>query len=353
MGMCDQSSSRLSQSGRAIALIFCLLWPAAVLAHGIHEGPGPLIHPANLTGLPAPWVNIAIEADQRVIQSNGIPNHAVGSFPNSGNPNRISAQDYDFKVPARPRLTGLDKNFGLGKFGVAINGIPFDPGAAEWWQRNPRSGWQYAAMSGAVPLGLDQNNAHVQPGGAYHYHGPPTGLLNKYPYRQQPTLIGWAGDGFPIYATYGFRDPNDGASGIEQLRSSYRIKSGTRPGGPGGRYDGSFLQDYEYVAGQGDLDECNGRQGVLPEFPNGTYYYVVTEEFPYIPRCFKGTPAQAFLGPQGPPGGQMGGPGQGGFRPPPGQGRPPQGMGGRQGFPPPPGARRGFPAPPPGFPPPN
>ena len=36
---------------------------------------------------------------------------------------------------------------------------------------------QYEALSGAVPLGIDANNAHVQPTGAYHYHGVPTGLL--------------------------------------------------------------------------------------------------------------------------------------------------------------------------------
>ena len=48
----------------------------------------------------------------------------------------------------------------------------------------------------------------------------------------------------------------------------------------------------------GDLDEANGRTGVTPEFPNGTYYYVVTDEFPGIPRYFVGTPSKDFkLGP--------------------------------------------------------
>ena len=48
-------------------------------------------------------------------------------------------------------------------------------------------------------------------------------------------------------------------------------------------------QDYEYVAGSGDLDECNGRVGVTPEFPNGTYHYYITDTFPFIQRCVKGT----------------------------------------------------------------
>ena len=54
---------------------------------------------------------------------------------------------------------------------------------------------------------------------------------------------------------------------------------------------GTFTQDFEYVAGLGDLDECNGRFGVTPEFPNGIYHYYITDAFPYIQRCVKGTAA--------------------------------------------------------------
>ena len=64
------------------------------------------------------------------------------------------------------------------------------------------------------------------------------------------------------------------------------------------------MQDYEYSAGLGNLDECNGRSGVTPEFPNGTYHYVLTDTFPYIPRCFRGTPDPSFA--RGRPGGGAG-----------------------------------------------
>ncbi len=57
---------------------------------------------------------------------------------------------------------------------------------------------------------------------------------------------------------------------------------------------GRHVQDYEYVEGLGNLDECNGRTGVTPEFPSGTCYYVLTDDFPVIPRCFKGTPDDSF-----------------------------------------------------------
>ena len=33
---------------------------------------------------------------------------------------------------------------------------------------------------------------------------------------------------------------------------------------------GTFTSDYQYVANSGDLDECNGRTGVTPEYPAGT-----------------------------------------------------------------------------------
>jgi len=63
-------------------------------------------------------------------------------------------------------------------------------------------------------------------------------------------------------------------------------------------YSSLISSDYEYIEGFGDLDECNGREGVTPEFPEGTYYYVITNEFPGVPRCFVGTPSDDFkLGP--------------------------------------------------------
>jgi hypothetical protein len=79
------------------------------------------------------------------------------------------------------------------------------------------------------------------------------------------------------------------------MHSSYRLKNGTRPNGPGGAYDGKFTADYEYVKGSGDLDECNGRFGVTPEFPQGTYHYYITDEFPWISRFWRGTPDTSFM----------------------------------------------------------
>ena len=234
-------------------------------------------------------VNIEERGGYRYIYSNGIPDHAPGSFPNAGNPNVISTQNHRFRVTLNPQLTGTTTPI-RPAFGIALNGVPFEPGTAEYWSRNRNSGWNYDALSGHINLGLDQHNAHVQPNGSYHYHGLPTGLLQG----QSMTLVGYAADGFPVYGQYGYSEATNSASALKSMQSSYRLKTGQRPDGPRGNYDGRFVQDFEYVAGLGDLDECNGRFGVTPEYPDGIYHYYITEMFPFIARCVKGTPDESF-----------------------------------------------------------
>jgi len=290
------------------------------------------------TQLPPNVVKITTDDQYRHIQANGIPDHTPGQFPNAHNPNVIGSQNYDYKVPLHPKLAEQPVPFRMQPFGIAVNGVVFDPFAAEWWQRNPASGWQYEPHGGAIDLGLDSSNAHVQPNGAYHYHGIPNGMVEKISGdKPQMVLLGWAADGFPIYGPWGYSEVNNAGSELKKLTSSYAIKQGNRPAGsPGGKYDGAFVQDYEYIEGKGDLDASNGRFGVTPEFPEGTYHYVLTDAYPFIPRQFAGTPDASFAR-RGPPGGGFG---------PPGRGR--RGGPGGRGFPPPPG----FGPPPPGSPPP-
>jgi len=293
-------------------------------------------------------LSVSVADGIRTIKSDGLPDHQPGQFPNSGNPHSISSKSYIFEVPLKPRKAGRSTELGHQNFGVALNGVPFDALTAEFWNRDRSSGWNIEALSGKLNLGLDRHNAHVQPDGAYHYHGLPTGLLEQFPYRDKPALLGYAADGFPIYGPYGYQNSNEPGSNMIELRASHRVISGTRPSGPGGAYDGTYVQDYEYAPGMGDLDACNGRDGVTPEYPDGTYYYVLTASFPFIPRCWVGEPSHsggfALRGPgSGPPGGGAGGGGHPGGRPPgmgQGPGGPPRmrpasgGSGGRQGGPP-------------------
>lgn len=262
-----------------------------------------------------------IDGSVRYWYTNSIPDHVTGTFPNAGNPNAISAQQGEFTMCAYPLEAGfytelIINGFGsMGgcptfEFGLATNGIEFDPIAAEFFQ-NPNNGqlnydWNENPLSPNINLGTDMNDAHVQPTGKYHYHGKPTNFIDGLGITssQHSPIIGWAADGFPMYYKYVYADAMDGNSGIVEATSCYQLKSGNRPGdgttAPDGAYDGTYVEDYEYNNGISGclLDECNGRFGVTPDYPNGTYYYVMTEEFPVVPRCFAGTPDMSFsIGP--------------------------------------------------------
>ena len=247
--------------------------------------------------------------NKRVLASNGIPKHLVGTFPNQGNPHTITEQSYRFSIPTNPKparvitpvhddqSTGNQRGAPNRPFGIALNGVLFDPGTAEFWNGDRSANWNYEALGGSIRLGLDGNHAHVQPTGAYHYHGLPENYLDELGVKRNrhSLQVGWAADGFPIYALYGYQNPESARSKIVEMTSSYRLKRGRRPSGndgPGGKYDGAFLRDYEFVEGSGSLDECNGRFCVTPEFPNGTYAYFLTNKWPVVPRNFRGTPAE-------------------------------------------------------------
>ena len=253
------------------------------------------LRPATVPPITDSQVSMRVDGEWRILESNSISEHNTGEFPNDGNPNSISEQPHTLSVPANPQLASRITDGGW-TFGLAVNGVPFDPGNNEAYHGDLR--WRYDALSGALDMGFDENHAHVQPTGTYHYHGLPTLLLSDLGLSAQKhsPLVGWAADGFPIYALYGYKNGDKASSEITEMTSSYQLKSGDRPGGdePDGQYDGTFVRDYEYVAGKGTLDECNGRMTVTPDFPDGTYAYFLTSDFPIVPRCFKGTPSQDF-----------------------------------------------------------
>jgi hypothetical protein len=125
----------------------------------------------------------------------------------------------------------------------------------------------------------------VQPTGAYHYHGTPTSVIEKFDSGEDLVHVGFAQDGFSMYYS------KSGA-----YKPSYKLLDGKREGedcvyenpketikiAVKDTHDGTFGSDYEYVANLGDLDECNGIT------INGKYMYLVTKEFPYISRCLMG-----------------------------------------------------------------
>ncbi len=100
-------------------------------------------------------------------------------------------------------------------------------------------------------------------------------------------VIGFAADGFPIYGSYFF---DESGGGVHKAISGYTLRAGSRPTGssdPGGTYDGTYIDDYEFTGG-GDLDECNGMT------VNGQYGYYVTASYPWIISCHSGVPHSSF-----------------------------------------------------------
>jgi arylsulfatase A-like enzyme len=224
----------------------------------------------------------------------------------------------------------LDAFYWTGTSDVDTNANGLEP-----WTRNARL---------AEGLTFDPAGAHQPFTGESHHHINPMALryelgdrVNYNPsthtYTEAATpplhspILGWSFDGFPIYGPYGYATANNAGSGVRRMVSGFvprdgafgttnlnvagrtslpawavRSGHGTAPRGSttGPAVSSSFpigwyLQDFDYLGDRGyvqgvtfDLDECNGRWCVTPEFPSGTYAYFVTlaadnsPAYPYI-----------------------------------------------------------------------
>ncbi|MDA7687112.1 YHYH protein, partial [Pseudomonadales bacterium] len=223
---------------------------------------------------------------------NAIPNH---DFNDSDRfPNPVSEQTDVYEVPTTPEIAPTTTDLSLTyDNAILLNGVKTDVLAAACFGvgdgrvgcNNINQPWRYDPMYAANGFRVDSHNAHTQPDGTYHYHGSPNALFYADTNIVSP-LVGFAADGFPIYGSW-FDD-----NGLNRkATSSYQLKAGARPSGagePGGNYDGTYRDDYEYVQGSGDLDECNGMT------VDGVYGYYIIDAFPYVLGCFKGVPDLSF-----------------------------------------------------------
>jgi hypothetical protein len=184
----------------------------------------------------------------------------------------------------------------------------------------------------AEEVTFDPCNAHQPGSGEYHYHANPVclryqlgdniqklGTSDLAPMYTENTagfahspILGWAFDGYPIYGPYGYSNPTNASSPVRRMVSSYALRSitqrqvlpqwaATAQGlstmlttsqyGPdvSSTYPlGRYVEDYDYTANSGDLDQYNGRFTVTPQYPNGTYAYFLAIDstgapaFPYV-----------------------------------------------------------------------
>ncbi|MEM7514664.1 MAG: YHYH protein, partial [Bacteroidota bacterium] len=257
----------------------------------------------------------------RQINTNNFPPHEY-CF-NADNPDKIPQPiNYEFEVPAIPSIAGsptsiLNNNNRPNQYyGVALSGVLMAPAPAlPFIFENPNTGelnwdWVFEPTNnqgeGRDKVGLDCASAHTG-GQGYHYHG------NMFAYAEtlfpgisttttpplSPLQVGWASDGYPILYRFG----PDVNGDLKLLQPGYQLRSGDRPGdgitAPCGPYNGKYTNDYEYIPGLGDLDECNGvARDITLITPSGSeqfdYFYVVTDSFPQIGRCLVGTPDISF-----------------------------------------------------------
>jgi hypothetical protein len=193
-----------------------------------------------------------------------------------------AAREFQFEIPLHPAAeTGRHVRVPADVIGTFVNGLPiYNQFEALSWSGSNL--WHYDAVAlSKAPAGLLEQ---LIPGSAKH-----------------SPLIGFALDGFPVY-------------GPRSYVSSYRLRAITqRRSWPDGtvltpeQYGpdvtpadplGTYAEDYEYVAGSGDLDEFNGRFVKTPEYPEGTYAYFMTNDgegklaFPYLigPRFYGHVP---------------------------------------------------------------
>lgn len=263
-------------------------------------------------------ISVAVGASACTLESNTIPNHDfndnTASFAND--PAEVSTS---YSIPINPTFAASNTELSLPVVeAVLLNGVSIDVLAAACYDvgsgqlgrekvgcgnnstdiNNP---WRYDPMSSLNTFGTDQHNAHTQSNGKYHYHGNPNAMFTQdcSTAASASPVIGFAADGFPLYGSC----ISDGAGGFREVEPSYQLKSGTRQDvgsyttpvkGVGtiknDEYDGQFRGDYEYSAGLGDLDECNGMT------VDGQYGYYITNAFPWVINCYKGTVNSSFSG---------------------------------------------------------
>ncbi|WP_068546499.1 YHYH protein [Thalassotalea crassostreae] len=229
-----------------------------------------------------------------IFKTNAIPNH---DFNDGGRsfPNDVSAQNDTFEITSSPSFAAAITPISLSMDNaILLNGVKVDLLAAGCYGvgngkvgcNDMAQAWRYDPMSPSAGFLVDSHNAHAQPDGTYHYHGTPNAFYHAENNGIASPVVGFAADGFPIYGPY-----FDDEGVIRKASSSYRLITGNRPttnGSPGGSYDGTFRDDNEYVEGLGDLDECNGMT------IDGVYGYYITDNYPYVVNCFKGTPDPTF-----------------------------------------------------------
>jgi hypothetical protein len=231
-----------------------------------------------------------------IVRSAGISLANLGVLAASPAP-RNEPRQFTFRFPLYPRQeTGVHAHVPAEYAGAFVNGVPIY-NQFEAVSYRGQNLWHYDVIA----RGDDGTRTAAGRARAELTHPGRTGLLESLipESGQHSPILGYAFDGFPIYGPWGSTP-----EGLRRMRSSYRVRriatreklpNGTllAPGQEGPPVNeeypiGSFVEDYEYVAGSGDLDQYNGRVTKTPNYPEGIYAYFLTTSidgrlmFPYL-----------------------------------------------------------------------
>lgn len=241
------------------------------------------------------------------VKTNDVPSWIPIGYNWPNNPWFATPMGYQFSFRRNPiPNVGPETKTGYGHIGLWKNGCSiYNPKDAKSYKDSTtwfQNAWFWEHL---ILETFDPCIGHPNGSGEYHTHVSPACLYDITDSTQVSPLVGYAFDGYPIYGGYGYSDPMDTLSSIVRLKSSYRLRNitarTTLPDGTvlapayyGPTIDtntvsldplnntpiaaplGAYMEDYEYVAGLGDLDEHNGRFCVTTEYPNGTYAYFTT-----------------------------------------------------------------------------
>ncbi|MBF9142259.1 YHYH protein [Hymenobacter properus] len=256
-------------------------------------------------GIPSNVQRVQYSNANVYVTCTGVPAYTIGPWP--GNPNTATNQNFVFKITRTPAPnTGPATVTPLGHTGIWSNGVSIF-NAKDAMSYNNAGVWNQNAIVVEGPS-FDSCLGHPAGNGEYHHHLNPRCLYNDHDSTRHSPIIGFAFDGYPIYGAYGYANAN-GTGAIKSMRTSYRLRNissrttlpdgSTAPSaGPAintAKPLGYYVEDFEYVAGRGDLDAHNGRFCVTPEYPQGTYAYFVTINGQYA-GAYPYTPGPTYYG---------------------------------------------------------
>lgn len=236
------------------------------------------------------------------VKTSGVPNY----YKDGVSHNNAKDLQAVWSLPRTQTPASSGPSVPGGQMGIMYDGsVFFHPGDAQSY--NNAGVWNRLAYY-FEGVDMDPYNGHSTPDQMYHHHFDNLALHDWDSSKHSP-IVAYSFDGYPVYGPFGYAN-TDGTGGITRMKTSYSTKSyTTRTNGPAVNTQypiGCFIEDWQYTAGSGHLDEHNGRFCKTPEYPNGTYAYFTTVDaslkpvYPYfIGPTFYGNLQTGNTGPTG------------------------------------------------------